>query len=491
MKQGVRSPGGGNGRGSALPLVAPGGLCSLAAIPIPDRSAMRLPALPLLLAALTCSAAAQERNLAAILKPIPEAPALTAQAQKRLDEVNARVPQLDTAGLLAQLQAHPETLVIDVRTPQELALLGGRIDAPRFANLARGWIEFQIETLVPDRNTPIVVYCGVSQRSPLAAQTLLELGYRDVKNYADGFFNWRRAGLPLVQLDKAPASFLYDLPREVSPGVWSAIGAAAPGTYDNSGHNNNLSFILTPEGVVVVNAGDNYLLAQSLHDEIKQRTNQPVKYVVLENGQGHAMLGSGYWKEQGAKIVAQRKTARYIEKNGPEILASMRARLRDKAYRTELATPDIVYDDRLDLSLGGMKIEVLHLGDAHHHGDTMVWLPQRRLVIAGDTAFHVRMLPIFEDTDTARWLQVWDRFEALGAEIVIPGHGGPTDMATVRRWTRDYLTHLRARIADLIRQGGGLDQAYQVDQSAYLHLQTADQLARSNAGRVFRAMEFE
>jgi glyoxylase-like metal-dependent hydrolase (beta-lactamase superfamily II) len=112
-------------------------------------------------------------------------------------------------------------------------------------------------------------------------------------------------------------------------------------------------------------------------------------------------------------------------------------------------------------------------------------------VIAGDTAFHIRMLPIFEDTDTAKWIETWDKFEALGAQIVIPGHGGPTDMATVRKWTRDYLVNLRAKVAEVIKKGGSLDDAYQVDQSAYLHLHTADELSRSNAGRVYRAMEFE
>ncbi|MCA1979840.1 MAG: MBL fold metallo-hydrolase [Thiobacillus sp.] len=447
-------------------------------------------ALALMLVALL-SAPVAAQNLSAVIHPIPEAPTLTQQAQAVLDEVMKRVPQIDTAGLVEQLKTHPETVVIDVRQPSELAILGGRIDAPRFANILRGWLEFQIEQTVPDKSTPIVVYCGVSQRSPLAAETLIKLGYTNVKNYRDGFFNWKRAGLPIVATDAAPQSFLYALPQEVIPGVWSAIGATAPGTYDNSGHNNNLSFIITKEGVVVVNAGDNYLLAQSLHDEIKKRTDQPVKYVVLENGQGHAMLGSNYWKEAGAKIVAQRDTAKYIEQHGYDALAGMRARARDKAYRTELVMPDIVYDDKLDLSMGGEKIEVLHLGNAHHHGDTMVWLPEKKLVIAGDTAFHQRMLPIFEDTDTRRWIEVWDKFEALGATIVIPGHGTPTDMATVRTWTRDYLVHLRAKVAEVIKAGGSLDDAYKVDQSAYLHLHTADELARSNAGRVFRAMEFE
>ncbi len=446
--------------------------------------------LALILAALLATPAAAQ-NFAAVVMPIPEAPTLTQQAQGVLDDVMKRVPQIDTAGLAAQLKAQPETVVIDVRQPVELATLGGRIDSPRFANLLRGWLEFQIEQTVPDKATPIVVYCGVSQRSPLAAETLIKLGYTNVKNYRDGFFNWKRAGLPVVATDAAPRSFLYAMPQEVIPGVWSAIGATAPGTYENSGHNNNLSFIITKEGVVVVNAGDNYLLAQSLHDEIRKHTDQPVKYVVLENGQGHAMLGSNYWKEQGAKIVAHRDTAKYIEQVGYDALAGMRARARDKAYRTEFAMPDIVYDDKLDLSMGGTKIEVLHLGRAHHHGDTMVWLPEKKLVIAGDTAFHLRMLPIFEDTDTASWIAVWDKFEALGATTVIPGHGGPTDMATVRKWTRDYLVHLRAKVKEVVDAGGSLDDAYKVDQSAYLHLHTADELARSNAGRVFRAMEFE
>ena len=446
--------------------------------------------LPVLLAAAWLLTAAQAQTLSAVVMPPPEATAVTQSAQRMLDAVNKRVPQLDTAGLLAQLKTQPKTVIVDVRTPAEVAL-AGHIDAPFFFNITRGALEFRIEVAVPDKTTPVVVYCDVSQRSPLAADTLIKLGYKNVKNYRDGFFNWKRAGLPLQYPDKALASFLYDLPQEVIPGVWSAIGATAPGTYENSGHNNNLSFIITGDGVVVMNAGDNALLAQSLHEEIRKRTDQPVKYVVLENGQGHAMLGSGYWKAQGAKIVAQRDTAKYIDELGYEALATMRSRARDKAFKTELVMPDLVYDDRLDLSMGGWKIEVLHLGNAHHHGDSMVWLPEKKLVISGDTAFHVRMLPIFEDTDTARWVEVWDRFEALGAQIVIPGHGGPTDMATVRKWTRDYLVYLREKVAEVIRNGGSLDDAYQVDQSPYLHLHTAEELARSNAGRVYRAMEFE
>ncbi len=61
--------------------------------------------------------------------------------------------------------------------------------------------------------------------------------------------------------DKYPQSELYDKPVEVIPHVFSAIGATAPPTYENAGHNNNLSFVVTGDGVVVINGGASACLA--------------------------------------------------------------------------------------------------------------------------------------------------------------------------------------------------------------------------------------
>jgi dienelactone hydrolase/glyoxylase-like metal-dependent hydrolase (beta-lactamase superfamily II) len=298
-------------------------------------------------------------------------------------------------------------------------------------------------------------------------------------------------GEALYNSDRAPGSMLYDLPQEVVPGVWSAIGATAPGTYANSGHNNNLSFVITDGGVLVVNAGDNYLLAKALHDEIKKITDQPVKYVVLENGQGHAMLGSSYWKEQGVPVIAHVDAAHEIEQQSHALLEVMRARAKEKADGTRVVMPDETFEGSMVIELGGERIELLQLGPTHSPGDIVVWLPQRKLVIAGDMAFHQRMLPLFEHTDSAAWIETWDKFEALGAEVVIPGHGGPTDMATVRKYTRDYLVYLRERVAEVLDNGGTLQEAYEIDQSPYMHLPTAEFLAKRNAGQVFQGMEFD
>ncbi|MBT7560343.1 MAG: MBL fold metallo-hydrolase, partial [Rhodobacterales bacterium] len=77
--------------------------------------------------------------------------------------------------------------------------------------------------------------------------------------------------------DQYPGSDLYSSPYEVIPNVFSAIGATAPPTFENTGHNNNLSFIITGDGVVVINSGAAFVLAKAMHEEIKKVTDQPVK----------------------------------------------------------------------------------------------------------------------------------------------------------------------------------------------------------------------
>jgi glyoxylase-like metal-dependent hydrolase (beta-lactamase superfamily II) len=292
--------------------------------------------------------------------------------------------------------------------------------------------------------------------------------------------------------DQYPDSLLYSFPIEVIPNVWTSIGATAPPTYENAGHNNNLSFIVTGDGVIVVNGGGSYGLAEALHKEIKAITDQPVKLVINENGQGHAALGNCYWAEQGVKILAHEDAAHEFEKTSHQIQQSAEQVLKERAEKTCIHKPDETFSDRKDVSMGNMKIEVLHLGPAHSPGDIQVWLPEEKLVIAGDMAFHERLLPIFDDTDTAAWVETWENeFEKLGAVYVIPGHGHPTNMAQVRRYTHDYLVYLRGKIREHIDNGGGLDEAFYVDQTPYKHLHTFNELATRNAGRVFQQMEFE
>ena len=293
--------------------------------------------------------------------------------------------------------------------------------------------------------------------------------------------------------DKYQGSMLYDKPVKVAEDVYSAIGQLKFYTYENGGHNNNLSFVIGNDAVMVVNGSTTYLLAKSLHDEIKKLTDLPVKYVVNENGQSHAALGNNYWKELGATIIAHTDAADEINAHGFSGLSMVTELLKERVEGTELTTIDTVFDDRMTLDLGGITAELIYLGPAHSAGDISVVIPERDVVIAGDIAFHQRMLPVFPETDTALWLETWvNEFTPLAQDkIIVPGHGEPTDFAEVDKYTRGYLSFLRGKVAEILDEGGSLADAYEIDQSPYMHLETADELAGKNAGRIFEAMEWE
>ncbi len=409
---------------------------------------------------------------------------------KMLESVNKQIININTEELGKILNEDPNTVLIDVRSPSELKYTG-TIGRGQNVNIVRGWLEFQIAEHVKSKDTPIIVYCGKNLRSPLAAKKLETMGYTNVKNYSDGFYTWKEEMNPVKISDHESNNILYKLPEEVAEGVYSAIGATQQYTYENSNHNNNLSFIVTTDGVLVFNAGGSYLVAKALHEEIKKVTNQRVKYVVLENSQGHAILGSNYWKEQGAIIVAHTEADKEIKHKGEDIyMRSLRVQ-KDKLIGTKIVRPDLTFEEKLNLPMGNTQIELMHIGASHSPDDIQLWLPEQKLLISGDTAFNQRMLPIFPHTNAAAWIETWDKIEALEPEIIIPGHGDPTDLATITKFTKDYLVFLREEIEKILDDDGGLYEAYNIDQSAYRDWGTYNELHKQNAERIFKQMEFE
>ncbi len=276
---------------------------------------------------------------------------------------------------------------------------------------------------------------------------------------------------------------------KITDNVYSAIGETAAPSYKNSGHNNNLSFVITSDGVLVVNGGDNYFLAQSLHTQIKKLTNQKIKLVVNENGQGHAFLGNSYWQQQGVPIIAHEDAIDEIIKHGRESLEQMQRRNKEKSEFTRIIIPSQSFKDKKSIQMGDTKIELIHFGGAHSPGDISVWLPQQKLIITGDMAFHQRLLGIFPYTVTADWVDSFNKMLELPIELVIPGHGAPTNIETITKYTRDYLIYLRQASEEIIEDDGDMNDAYEIDQSAYSHLHVFDILAKKNAGRIFREVE--
>lgn len=112
-------------------------------------------------------------------------------------ELAGRVRAIATDTLRQEIERNPDLVLIDIRMPAEVERMGGAIRAPQNVNIPRGWLEFRVTEHARSKDTPIVVYCGANFRSPLAARTLEDMGYTNVRYYLDGFIGWRERGLPV------------------------------------------------------------------------------------------------------------------------------------------------------------------------------------------------------------------------------------------------------------------------------------------------------
>lgn len=114
-------------------------------------------------------------------------------------EIASKITNIDTKSLQKEIESNPDLVLVDIRTFGEIRSMGGAIDAPQNVNIPRGWLEFRIKRHAENKDTPIAVYCGGNIRSPLAAYSLQQLGYTNVKNYANGYLDWKKQGLPVAK----------------------------------------------------------------------------------------------------------------------------------------------------------------------------------------------------------------------------------------------------------------------------------------------------
>ncbi len=112
-------------------------------------------------------------------------------------EAEKKTTLISTAEVKKMLDEELDMVLIDIRTATEIQNMDGKIDAQQNVNIPRGWLEFRVQRVALSKDIPIVIYCGGGLRSPLAAETLQNMGYTNVKNYSAGFFGWKQAGLPV------------------------------------------------------------------------------------------------------------------------------------------------------------------------------------------------------------------------------------------------------------------------------------------------------
>ncbi|HSO07821.1 MAG TPA: MBL fold metallo-hydrolase [Pelomicrobium sp.] len=303
---------------------------------------------------------------------------------------------------------------------------------------------------------------------------------------------WLQSLLLVPALLALPAWALDISPVQVAPGVYAVIGELGGRTYENEGLNANVGFIVTDEGVVVVDSGASYQSARKLHEAIRRTTDRPVKWVINTGGQDHRWLGNGYFREQGAEIIAHAKAKADMEARGADQLAALAPVLKEKLDGTRAVLPTRTFTDRLVLAPGGREIQVIHFGAGHTPGDSVVWLPKERVLFTGDLVYVERLLGVIPVSSVKSWLAAFDAMAKLEPRTVVPGHGAVCDLGKARRDTYDYLvllrTHMKKAVADFVDLQRAIDS---LDQSAFARLANYDDLKGGNASRAYLEAEAE
>src|SRR5690606_6800926 len=162
---------------------------------------------------------------------------------------------------------------------------------------------------------------------------------------------------------------------------YAFIGETGARTAANEGLNANIGLVVTPEGAVLIDSGATWQGARQIHDAVRQVTDRPVKWVINTGGQDHRWLGNGYFVAQGAEVVAHAHGRVDMLNRGGEQLAALKQVRGARADATMPVLPTRWIDgDDVWLVLGGVAVELKHRGGAHTPGDTLVWLPQQRVL---------------------------------------------------------------------------------------------------------------
>lgn len=241
----------------------------------------------------------------------------------------------------------------------------------------------------------------------------------------------------------------------------------------------NAGFIVSEEGVLVIDSLMTPSLATRLLSEIRRVSKAPIRYLVDTHYHGDHVFGNQYFVP--APIIGHVNCRlELIEKFDANMnrYTSGRPELIPELEQIRMTLPDVTFEERMNIRLGDREINLIYLGRAHSAGDILLHLPQEGVLYAGDIAFH-RILPAFPDGHITKWLAVMEETRKLDFDTIIPGHG-PVGTKQEFDAARELMAHLHGEIRRGFDQGQSEDEtARQVDLGKF-----ASYLAQDRIGQI-------
>ncbi|MDH3355073.1 MAG: MBL fold metallo-hydrolase [Chromatiales bacterium] len=283
--------------------------------------------------------------------------------------------------------------------------------------------------------------------------------------------------------------------HKISNTVYALVGELGPRTYENNGLNNTMGFVITGNGVVLIDSGASPIGAAEISKRVAAVTSQPIKWVINTGSQDHRWLGNSYFRQHGAEIIALKKTVTTEKKFVDDHIRGLRNTLKERAdgIVPQYATNELD-TNHAKLTLGGVKFEIIWFGNSHFPGDSVVWLPAQKIVFTGDMVYLDRMLGILPYSNVLSWQKSFHKMEQLNPKWVVPGHGNVYPLATAQAETGNYLDFLvngvRKAQADWLELDDTVNLLSEKKRVApFVHLKNFDSWHRTNINRTYLTLE--
>lgn len=286
----------------------------------------------------------------------------------------------------------------------------------------------------------------------------------------------------------------------IAEDTYMLFGNIAEVDEKNRGWNGNAGFIVTEEGVFVVDALGTPKLGRRFLATIRSVTDKPVRYLLLtHNHPDHSYGAIAFRRHTDATVIAHQGALDYIHSEQVDSSVAYRRGFIESDMRGfESVAPDLLvnaepYSEKR-FTLGEKTFVVYNSGKHHSHGDLVLQqLPQNILWIS-DLAFNQRTT-YMGDGDSKQGIdgQQWLLDNFADATLMVPGHGSAqTAPFNMVGKTRSYMQRLRKEMGEAVEEGIDLQQAVDSSDFPDWHESRLYELNhRSNANFVYREMEEE
>jgi glyoxylase-like metal-dependent hydrolase (beta-lactamase superfamily II) len=280
--------------------------------------------------------------------------------------------------------------------------------------------------------------------------------------------------------------------QRVADNVWMVQGEAALGSSANRNFISNAAFVVTREGVVVIDALGTPALAEELAAEIGRVTPLPVRHVIVTHYHADHIYGLQVFKARGAVIHAGAGGRDYL---ASDTAARRLAASREELFpwvdeQTRLVGADRWLEADTVLEVGGERLRIHLAGPAHTPEDIVVLHEATRVLFAGDIVFRGR-IPFVGQADSSGWIRALDRLLSFEPRLIVPGHGPASGQSAADlRLTREYLVFLRESMGRAAADLEPFEEAYaRTDWSRFEALPLFRAANRINAYNTYLLME--